>query len=482
LTVFTAREDEATRLLTNLAANGDLPLDFAAVRQHDRADLLERLRALAQRGGASRLVRDYRDALDFQTATVRFREKEAPLYLDVSGEGRVLGSSGGIETLTAVRARFYGEVGAFAFSTDVLEGGVSRGYVYEPGEHPAGGQVPAFFPRLVTRYTGYVSAGNERLHVQVGKLDVVWGAGRSGTLALSESAEPKDGVRFAARLGPFRFESLTAAAPHVGTETYFSAHRLSVSARSNLVVSAYEGVLYKNRLEPAYLNPVNIYLLAVPAVERATGLDSTEAYTGDNLFFGGDVLWRPKKGWLLYADGFIDDLQAGEEGDAFRNWDTKFAVQVGTHLYRSDLFRGSELRVEYSLMNQYVYTHEAAGLNYSSAGQPLGFWTGPDADNLWVEASALVKPRWRTGVSFRLTRKGETALEDVHQPGDPARWTFLSGIVERTYESSLFGSLTHFGRASVWGRGFVRSVRNAGHQHGVSESDAGFELRVQATL
>jgi hypothetical protein len=468
--------------LTNLVAVGDLPLDVATVRQHDRVFLLKRFKELSQKRDVPRLVTDFRDALDFQTATVRLPEKDANLFLDIGGEGRVYGSDATAETLAAFRARFYGEIGAFAFATDILEGGVSRGYQYAPGENPAGGRTPSFFPRLVTRHTGYVAAGTERLNAQVGRLDVVWGTGRSGTLTLSDNTDPKDGVRFGTRLGRFRFESLTATAPHADNESYISAHRLSVSPRSNIVLSTYEGVLYKDRLELAYLNPVTVYLLTVPAVERATGLDSNDAYSGDNLFFGGDILWRPVRGWLLYADGMIDDLQANDDAGVLRNWDTKFATQVGTYIYRPELLSGSDLRAEYTVTNQYVYTHEAPGLNYTLAGRPLGYRTGPDADSLWIEASTLVKPRWRAGASLRLTRKGETNIEDVHQPDDPARWTFLSGVVETTYESSLFVSFTHFGTASAYGRGFIRTVRNAGHRDGTTDSDAGFELRVQATL
>lgn len=481
--LFSARDEEALRWMTHLAATGELTLDVLGVRQQARTFLLERVRSLAAKPGAPPSLKDLRDFLDFQTATLYLRDEEALLCLDFGGEGRVFSSSSGsAETLTAFRTRFYGEMGAFAFSTEILEGGVSRGYQFEPGENPAGGRTPAFFPRLVTRYTAYLSAGTDRINAQIGRFDAVWGVGRSGTLVLSPFTDPKDGVRFAAHVGPFRFESLTAAAPHVGTDSYFSAHRLSLLVSDRLLLTAYEGVLYKDRLELAYLNPVNFYLLTVPALEEDKGLESSEAFSGDNLFFGGEIIWRPFKGGLFYADGMIDDLQGGEGTNFLRSWDTKFALQGGTYLYHPGLLNGSDLRVEYTFVNQYAYTHESPGLNYMLSGRPLGYWTGPDADNLWIEASTLFTPRWRGGVSFRLTRKGETTIKDVHRPGDPPRWTFLSGIVETTFEPSLFFSYTRFGRVFVFARGFLRSVRNAGHQEGTLRSSAGVELRFQVTL
>lgn len=482
LILFLARDDEAIRWIIHRAATGELPLDVVAVRQHSRTFLLERVKTLAAKRGAPSSLKDFRDFLDFQTATFHRRGEEATLSFDLGGEGRLSSSSERTETLIALRTRFYGEWRAFAFFTELLDGGVSRNYLFEPGENLVGERLLSFFPRLVTRYTGYLSAGAERVNVQVGRFDAAWGVGRSGTLVLSPSTDPKDGVRFAAHLGPLRFESLTAAAPHVGTESYFSAHRLSLLVGNHLLLTAYEGVLYKDRLELAYLNPVNLYLLTVPALEEEKGLESSEAFSGDNLFFGGEVLWRPLKGWLLYIDGMIDDFQAREGTNVLRDWDTKFALQGGTYLYHPGLWNGSDLRVEYTFVNQYAYTHEGSGLNYTLSGRPLGYWTGPDADNFWLEASTLFKPRWRAGVSFRLTRKGETTIEDVHQPGDPLRWAFLSGVVETTFEPSLFLTYTRFGRVFASARGFFRSVRNDGHRQGILRSSVGVELRLQATL
>ncbi|MBT7101461.1 hypothetical protein HN937_29045, partial [Candidatus Poribacteria bacterium] len=155
-----------------------------------------------------------------------------------------------------------------------------------------------------------------------------------------------------------------------------------------------------------------------------------DEFPGGNTLFGADVTWRVGPSSLLYLDAVIDDYQPQDGLKSFRNWDSKFATQIG--VYTTDPFGVSDasIRAEYTFVNQYAYTHEFDALRYTLAGEPLGFFTGPDADDLSLHADKWLSPRVRVGATAVQTRKGEQDITVPRRRGGPQRWTFLSGVEE----------------------------------------------------
>lgn len=341
-------------------------------------------------------------------------------------------ADGGAATATSVRPVAYGGGSAFRFYTQFEWGVVSNpsAYRFPPDKFPLRQRSITGDLEQLSMAQGHVAFGSGPMVVQLGKMPVRWGMGSRGSLLLSDNTDAKDGVRLLVRTGPFRFESLSADMPQAGVEKYISAHRLSVRVHPRLVVGVHEAVVYSGALRLNYLNPFNLYLLAVPIVERQTLGEDREEFPGGNTLFGGDVTWRVGAASLLYMDAVIDDYQPQEGARSFRNWDSKFATQIGAYTIDPFGLSDASLRAEYTFVNQYAYTHEFDALRYTLAGEPLGFFTGPDADDMSLKAEKWLSPWVRVGATAAQTRKGEQDIAEPRLRGGPQRWTFLSGVEE----------------------------------------------------
>ena len=184
----------------------------------------------------------------------------------------------------------------------------------------------------------------------------------------------------------------------------------------------------------------------------------------------------------MYADALLDDAQPQEGGSAFRNWDTKFAVQLGVHAVQPFGLEDTTVRAEYAFANQYAYTHEVDGINHTLSGRPLGLFLGPDADGLWLDAAKWLTRHARLGLAFRLTRKGEQTIDTPYQEGDPIEWEFLSGVEEIHREIEASWMWTRVGRSALHLRAYVDPVGDVDHQAGESELRWGLGLRARLFL
>ena len=108
---------------------------------------------------------------------------------------------------------------------------------------------------------------------------------------------------------------------------------------------------------------------------------SLQHYLGDtdNIQMSGDVSLNLENG-NLYAVLFIDEWRPEwtfEEKN--RNW---FGWQIG--FTRTELFMKSDkLEGEFTWTDHRIYRHRFSINDYNSHGYPLGFWTGPHAQEIY---------------------------------------------------------------------------------------------------
>ncbi len=427
----------ARDLLTRLAARGLVAIDTP----HSEPLTRDHLRHATSRGAAalSQVERSHLAAYAAYAggpadAVYRYQADGFAFAFDpwVSFDLQRFTESNRVATATAVRPVAYGGTSAFRFYTEFEWGVVSKPsrYVFPPGKFALRQRSITGDLEQINMVRGHVAFGSGPVVAQFGKIPVRWGMAAGGSLLLSDNADARDGLRLLARPGPFTFESLTAAMPHVGAEKYISAHRLSVRPHPRLVVGVHEAVVYSGSLQLNYVNPFNLYLLSVPIVERQTRGEDREAFPGGNTLFGGDATWRVGESNLVYADILVDDFQPQKGLASLRNWDSKFATQLG--VYAADPLGLADVaaRAEYTFVNQYAYTHEFDVLRYTLGGDPLGFFTGPDADDIYLRAEKWLSPRARVALRGRQTRKGEQEITEPHARGGPERWSFISGVPE----------------------------------------------------
>lgn len=465
---------DARAFLTRLAARGvapiDAPISEPLTRGHLAGVMQVGLASLStvERQHLSAYSAYAHNAAD--GATAAYAADGFSLAFDpwVVFDGQRRSGEGGVTTASSIRPVAYGGTTAFRFYTEFEWGVVSNAsaYRFPPDKYPLRQASITGDLEQLSMVQGHVAFGSGPMVVQVGKLPVRWGMGWRGSLLLSDNTDAKDGVRLLVRTGPFRFESLTAAMPQAGVEKYVSAHRLSVRPHGRLAVGVHEAVVYSGALRMNYLNPFNLYLLAVPIVERQTRGEDREEFPGGNGLFGVDVTWRVGDSSVLYVDSVVDDYQPQRGLDSIRNWDSKYAVQFGAYVVDPFGLRDTDVRAEYTFVNQYAYTHEFEALPYTLGGRPLGFFTGPDADDLYLGATKWLTPHVRVAANVSQTRKGEQDITEPRLPGGPQTWTFLSGVEETR---RVFGVGVRVTEVTRWRAELVAEygrVLNVGHVDG----------------
>ncbi|MCZ6680328.1 MAG: hypothetical protein O7E52_24115 [Candidatus Poribacteria bacterium] len=313
--------------------------------------------------------------------------------------------------------------------------------------------------------------------LQIGQDNLHWGPGYHGALLVSENPISMDMIKLQAAYKHITFSAFTAILedrnPEID-EKYISGHRIEGYLWNRFGLGLSEVVVYGDRFEPSYLNPVNIYLINEINVTRG---DSRSIRTGDNLMLSADARLRLIDNLELYGELMIDD---GNPAKDFHHWDTKFGILGGVYVTDPFGVTDTDLHAEYAFINQYAYTHENPVNVYKHFSSVIGHHIGADADNLWVELRHRFTDKLETALVYELERHGEGNVDKAHPLDAPAddQWTPLSGITQSQHGITLGVNYTAIGRYSIAADFTQIWLRNMGNQVGVNEN--GNEVKVKA--
>ncbi len=297
------------------------------------------------------------------------------------------------------------------------------------------------------------------------KIPMWWSTGRRGSLMLSPKAPPAPQIRFRAELADWLdFTYIHAELSSnvldssrsyltysssvidfyrpVYRQKYLAAHVIEATVTDWLDLSFGESIVYSDR------SPQLIYLL--PVMFFKSGEHYNKDTDNSQFFMSADV--NPGLGLNLYGSMFIDEIATSElfNPDKVRN---QLGYTVGLQAY-DVLLPNTELLIEYSRLNPWIYSHKFTAATFQNAGYDMGHWIGQNADLLTVEA--VVRPwravrasawveRWRKGGRDDVIRQYQTPslpflyapLRREHTVGlrvvfEPVRDLFFEGVA-RTY-------------------------------------------------
>lgn len=282
--------------------------------------------------------------------------------------------------------------------------------------------------------------------LSVGRGRPVWGRGERGTLALSGYGAPMNFLSFEAGFGRARFVFIaaeleqfppiaqmyypaqpSAVADSVTVQKRFSAHRLEVDITDDFSLGLYDMVIYGGRWELSYLNPV----MFLKGAEHANG-------DHDNAAIGADFRWIVHRGHSVYGELFVDDISTTKLGTDW--YGNKLAGQIGSFLVEPFGLPDVDARIEYTRIQPWVYTHRYPINTYTSYGDPLGYFLGPNSDDLSLEIRKRFGRRIETVVSIDRRRHGANPpgvnvggdIADGFSQDDSKKAEFLAGDVTRT--------------------------------------------------
>ena len=132
--------------------------------------------------------------------------------------------------------------------------------------------------------------------LQIGQDKLRWGVGYHGTLLVSENPTAIDMIRLKASFKHLTFCAFTAILEDENSEVnekFLSGHRIEGYFWDRLGVGLSEVIVYGDRFELSYVNPVNVYLVDMVTTERGDSRAVRAAGgIGDNILISGDVRCR----------------------------------------------------------------------------------------------------------------------------------------------------------------------------------------------
>ncbi len=272
--------------------------------------------------------------------------------------------------------------------------------------------------------------GGRWAELRLGREDRRWGAGRQGSLFLSDNPFPLDGISFHFRTRYIAGASLFAqtqrgpnppsyipgeAFPPDSTdqvvpgEAYVAVHRLEIHPPGPFSVGLYEAAAYGGRgIDLGYLNPLAFHVALTQDIADQSGTDDKKI-----LGLDGRLDLAPL---TLYGEFLLDRLVAlevaepqGEEAGI-----SSFAQLAGLRWANPFGLAGADLDLEAVHLDPQVYFHHDRDVRRAfvrddrlGEGRLLGHWLGPNADGLYAALRLPPAARWgRFTLEFEQCRWG----------------------------------------------------------------------------
>ncbi|HIE06184.1 MAG TPA: hypothetical protein EYP58_05230 [bacterium (Candidatus Stahlbacteria)] len=267
------------------------------------------------------------------------------------------------------------------------------------------------------------------LYFSLGRMRQRWGV-TDHSLILSGWNYPFDQFGFRFERRPFlfsyfhgRLERLTgdsAFIPLYGDSLlsrYLVGHRIEARISRKVHLGFTETCLYvtPGGIDISYLNPLLLYYEVQWNKEAWEG-ESVD----DNIVWSVDL--RLDLPPTIYLELMLDDYQYEPSPDSEPN-------EIGFTVGIKYPVRGHTVFAEYTRLNNFCYNTQRPYLRYVYLGQSLGYYHGPDLDDLRVGVRLSFLPIGIDLVGMR-HRKGEGRFDDPWPQGYFPRPDFLTGVVE----------------------------------------------------
>ncbi|MCK4357420.1 MAG: hypothetical protein KAW92_01510 [Candidatus Cloacimonetes bacterium] len=292
----------------------------------------------------------------------------------------------------------------------------------------------------------YVSFSTKYADLIIGRYSNYWGIGKTGSLTISNKPPSYPQIMVKAGFSNWlkfiyfhswlesniKDDSLSYGIDWGHNEIlerkffkkkYVAAHRLEISPLKNLKLGFSEMLYYGERdPELVYFIPIMLFW-------------SAQHYTNDqdNLQAGIDIEWIPTRFCKLYGSIMIDEIKLSKMFDKEESRN-QLGYQVGSYFVEPFL-PGLDFRIEYTHLNPWTYTHKFPINEATSDGYVMGYWTGQNADNLYLGVDYQLNYKLKISLDYSRYRKG--AQDSIYyQYHTPPSEKFLFG---HQYTKNTFG-------------------------------------------
>jgi len=246
------------------------------------------------------------------------------------------------------------------------------------------------------------------LSFQIGREKMTLGYGYGSKLVMSGNHPSMDFLKFRFKYGILGFTSIHASTVGEFSDVleerytkYFAFNHFKFSFENFADFGIGEIIVYSGRgIELAYLNPLLFYKFAEMSLQdRDNGLVFLDFKT--NAF----------KNIELQGTFFLDENLIGHLQNLSR-YSNKTAYQIGGMWYEAFGLTDLSLKLEYTKIRPYVYSHVSGVDSYTSYGQIVGHRIGPNADEVFTNIAYNLNDWIRPSLSFSYTRSGENVYNE----------------------------------------------------------------------
>lgn len=309
---------------------------------------------------------------------------------------------------------------------------------------------------------GLIKAETGLIHFDIGRRNFLLGYGDANGLLLSPDPQGYDGFLLYIPTRYFQFYNIFSALD-IAQSHYISIHYIGLDLKKFLRIGFSEAILFGQSLEPLYLNPFLPYYLSQWGLDR-----------NDNIMWCFDTQLRLFNS-IFYGELLIDDYMY--EDDPYPD---KLAFKIGC---KSILLNSLLLKVNYTFVDKWVYTHRIDDNVYVRNNHPLGFPLGNDVDKLSFKMKYWNRYNFYPMLEIDYVRKGQGSIFLPYEQ-EGGTWTppFPSGIVEKKMEIDFGFDLilryNFYCRAKIG----KRYWRNYSHIPGNDTSETIIDINLWAIL
>ena len=346
---------------------------------------------------------------------------------------------------------------------------------------------PSFEKATPTNSKTFMTLGSieiPSLKLQIGRDSMKWGPAYQGSLILSGNQPPFDMIKYSAtvdlsdseegnnNLNFTKFFSLLD--PLDGESRYFSGQRLEYKVTPALTLGLSETAIISKESSVLFLNPLPF----IPPYYLTWWIADVIGQPSEiNSNVSLDMELNIHPGIKLYGEFMVDDLILAPETNPYPN---RTGFIAGAY-FADPLDSGNtDFRIEYTHINNYVYFPTQSWEDYLYQGEYIGSPLGPDADQLFLEATHRLSDKFNLSLSYTHERHGEGQV-GIPLPSDPVianENIFLSGIIEKqqAYQAEISYNISPQWELSA--SATLENIKNKDNMVGENERNTYFRLEI----
>ncbi|MBS1517303.1 MAG: hypothetical protein JSS91_04380 [Bacteroidetes bacterium] len=251
------------------------------------------------------------------------------------------------------------------------------------------------------------------LALTVGRNPVYQGFGFIDRLFLSNNTVPYDflkldlaykSVTYSFLYGSIRGDSLGRQLDAKNIAT----HRVDVGFGDNFRMGLFESVIISNSpFSFTFLNPISFLTSAELSKASQTGDNNA-----NNSILGIDAFVIPVRNVALQGSFLVDDLEFSTLFKSNAKITNKFAWQLGGLWSNAFTLSNLDLRIEYTKIDPFVYSHVSNKSTYTNWDLPLGHHLAPNSDEIAFRLNYDFTSRINLNLLFQHQRSADGIILD----------------------------------------------------------------------